>query len=161
MYAKIQNNTPVEWPVRDFQIRSAMTNVSLPAKLTAEAVAPFGFEPYTEATKPEFNALTQKAEERTPAKQGSTWVQKWEVVELYSEAEREQVLAQAEADKLEAEKANVRAERNAKLSASDWTQGKDIPDNISSAWATYRQALRDITAQAGFPWDIQWPTQPE
>jgi hypothetical protein len=55
----------------------------------------------------------------------------------------------------------VRAARNEKLAATDWTQGKDIPDNVSSAWATYRQALRDITVQAGFPWGVQWPTQPE
>ena len=55
----------------------------------------------------------------------------------------------------------VRAERNSKLKDSDWTQGKDIPDNVSSPWATYRQALRDITAQSEFPWGVQWPTQPE
>jgi hypothetical protein len=55
----------------------------------------------------------------------------------------------------------VRAERNTKLAATDWTQGKDIPDNVSSKWAAYRQALREITAQAGFPWGVQWPTQPE
>jgi hypothetical protein len=29
------------------------------------------------------------------------------------------------------------------------------------AWATYRQALRDVPSQAGFPWEVQWPTQPE
>jgi len=56
---------------------------------------------------------------------------------------------------------SVRADRNTKLAATDWTQGKDIPDNVSSKWASYRQALRDITAQAGFPWGVQWPTQPE
>jgi hypothetical protein len=55
----------------------------------------------------------------------------------------------------------VRAARNEKLAASDWTQGKDIPDNVSSAWATYRQALRDVPSQTGFPWSVQWPTQPE
>lgn len=54
----------------------------------------------------------------------------------------------------------VRSERNTKLAATDWTQGKDIPDNVSSQWAAYRQALRDITAQEGFPWDIEWPEQP-
>jgi len=56
---------------------------------------------------------------------------------------------------------NIRASRTEKLKDTDWTQGKDIPDNVSSAWATYRQALRDITAQAEFPWGVQWPTQPE
>jgi hypothetical protein len=55
----------------------------------------------------------------------------------------------------------VRADRNSKLAATDWTQGKDIPDNVSSTWAAYRQALRDVPAQAGFPWEVTWPTQPE
>lgn len=54
----------------------------------------------------------------------------------------------------------VRSERNAKLTASDWTQVADAPVD-KAAWATYRQALRDVTAQEGFPWTITWPTQPE
>jgi hypothetical protein len=56
---------------------------------------------------------------------------------------------------------SVRAARIEKLKDSDWTQGKDIPDNVSSTWAAYRQALRDVPAQAGFPWEVTWPTQPE
>lgn len=56
---------------------------------------------------------------------------------------------------------SVRAARNQKLAECDWTQGKDIADNVSGAWATYRQALRDVPQQPGFPWDVQWPTQPE
>lgn len=55
----------------------------------------------------------------------------------------------------------ARAERNRRLSETDWTQGKDIPDEISSVWATYRQDLRDVPAQSGFPWDINWPNKPE
>lgn len=54
----------------------------------------------------------------------------------------------------------VRAKRNLLLSESDWTQGKDIPDSISSKWTTYRQALRDITSQEGFPNNVQWPQMP-
>lgn len=61
----------------------------------------------------------------------------------------------------EAKAAEVRAERNAKLSATDWTQGKDIPDSVSTPWAAYRQALRDVPDQPGFPWSVVWPTQPE
>jgi len=56
--------------------------------------------------------------------------------------------------------AEVRTERNSKLAATDWTQVADAPVD-QAAWATYRQALRDITAQADFPWTITWPTQPE
>lgn len=58
------------------------------------------------------------------------------------------------------EAANVRAQRNEKIAQTDWTQGKDIPENISSKWAAYRQALRDVPAQAGFPWTVQWPNDP-
>lgn len=53
----------------------------------------------------------------------------------------------------------VRAARNEKLTASDWTQVADAPVD-KAVWATYRQALRDITTQSGFPWDITWPDAP-
>jgi hypothetical protein len=55
----------------------------------------------------------------------------------------------------------VRMSRAQLLKGSDWTQGKDIPNNISSAWAPYRQALRDITTQEGFPLAVIWPTAPQ
>jgi hypothetical protein len=53
----------------------------------------------------------------------------------------------------------VREQRNQKLKDSDWTQVLDAPVD-QAAWATYRQALRDISAQPGFPWDVQWPEMP-
>lgn len=52
----------------------------------------------------------------------------------------------------------VRAERNAKLAACDWTQLPDAPVD-HAAWATYRQALRDVTNQSD-PFNIQWPVAP-
>jgi hypothetical protein len=56
--------------------------------------------------------------------------------------------------------AEVRSERNRLLSESDWTQGKDIPDATSTAWAPYRQQLRDLTTQPGFPHVVVWPNTP-
>jgi hypothetical protein len=53
----------------------------------------------------------------------------------------------------------ARAQRNALLSASDWTQVADAPVD-QAAWAIYRQALRDITVQSGFPETINWPVAP-
>ncbi len=53
----------------------------------------------------------------------------------------------------------VRAERNTKLAATDWTQITDATAD-KAAWAIYRQALRDVTTQAGFPWTITWPDAP-
>tara|TARA_R110002074_G_C12374535_1_gene651825 strand:- start:41 stop:307 length:267 start_codon:yes stop_codon:yes gene_type:complete len=55
--------------------------------------------------------------------------------------------------------AEVRTERDAKLAATDWTQVADAPVD-QAAWATYRQELRDIPAQAGFPNAVEWPTSP-
>lgn len=56
--------------------------------------------------------------------------------------------------------AEARNKRNALLTESDWTQVADAPVD-QTAWATYRQALRDITVQAGFPNDVVWPSEPE
>jgi hypothetical protein len=55
-----------------------------------------------------------------------------------------------------------RRQRNSMLRTSDWTQLADSPidETQRAAWAVYRQALRDITAQAGFPEHINWPTPP-
>ena len=53
----------------------------------------------------------------------------------------------------------IRNQRNTKLSESDWTQVADAPVD-KTAWATYRQALRDVTKQTGFPWTIDWPVNP-
>jgi hypothetical protein len=54
---------------------------------------------------------------------------------------------------------SVRQTRGEKLKDSDWTQVADASVD-QAAWAAYRQALRDITSQAGFPWTIDWPEQP-
>ena len=54
--------------------------------------------------------------------------------------------------------AKIRKERDAKLTKSDWTQVADAPVD-QAAWATYRQALRHIPAQVGFPNEITWPTE--
>lgn len=54
----------------------------------------------------------------------------------------------------------VRSDRNERLVNTDWTQVADAPVD-KAAWATYRQALRDVTAQEGFPWNVTWPVQPE
>jgi hypothetical protein len=55
--------------------------------------------------------------------------------------------------------ANIRAERNRLLADSDWTQLADAPVD-KAAWSAYRQALRDITSQSGFPLSIEWPAVP-
>jgi len=55
--------------------------------------------------------------------------------------------------------AQVRTERNSLLAASDWTQVADAPVD-QAAWAAYRQALREVPEQTGFPENVIWPTKP-
>lgn len=56
--------------------------------------------------------------------------------------------------------AAVRNERNRLLSESDWTQVADAPVD-QAAWAIYRQDLRDIPKQKGFPMKVFWPVKPQ
>lgn len=57
---------------------------------------------------------------------------------------------------------SVRIERNNRLSETDWVVIKALETNspLSTEWISYRQALRDITQQSGFPWNIVWPSKP-
>ena len=55
--------------------------------------------------------------------------------------------------------ASIRAQRDALLAASDYTQVADAPGN-TSAWATYRQSLRDVPSQSDVD-NITWPTEPD
>lgn len=61
---------------------------------------------------------------------------------------------------LEQKADEVREERNRLLDASDWTQASDAPVD-QQAWADYRQSLRDVPQQSGFPEDVTWPVEPE
>jgi hypothetical protein len=56
----------------------------------------------------------------------------------------------------------VRSTRDGLLLASDWTDLPHAPlsDGQKAAWQTYRQALRDVTEQEGFPADVVWPEKP-
>ena len=65
-----------------------------------------------------------------------------------------------ESERHEAFASMVRADRSNLLKGTDWTQNSDVPEATRTLWAPYRQALRDITSQAGFPYDISWPTSP-
>ena len=53
-----------------------------------------------------------------------------------------------------------RAERDFHLKESDWTQNRDVTLSNDADWKTYRQALRDVPTQSGFPDSVTWPTKP-
>lgn len=63
-------------------------------------------------------------------------------------------------DPLLVKEIEVRTERDILLARCDWTQVPDAPVD-QAAWASYRQQLRDIPQQSGFPNNVIWPTKPE
>lgn len=73
---------------------------------------------------------------------------------------REEMDAEAEAQKESVHLGELRRRRNALLSQSDWTQLPDAPAS-ASAWASYRQELRDLPETTDDPANPTWPTPPE
>ena len=132
------------------EFRALHPNTSMPKPLTEAIINSFGGDvvfngPQAQPTR--YQVAFRDGVEQIDGK----WYSKFSVSDMDAEGIAATDSAQAAA---------VRADRNAKLSASDWTQVADAPVD-KAAWATYRQALRDISGQAGFPWTITWPTQPE
>lgn len=109
-------------------------------------------EPTTEA---EFNEMFRKVtgsddngsaiESSNPSDFGTTWA---------AVSAKKTELVNAEPMRL------LREERNRRLAETDWMAGSDV--TMSSAWTTYRQALRDVPAQDGVTGlnDVTWPTKP-
>ena len=89
--------------------------------------------------------------ERTAALQSTEWVEQW----FTTPATSEEI-----AQRISNEEELVRSQRNRLLLATDWTQTNDSPAN-EAAWAAYRQDLREVTKQPGFPFDISWPVAPD
>ena len=81
-------------------------------------------------------------------------------IEQYAEAAPVPSVPEPTAEQQEMQ---VRAQRNLLLTQCDWTQLPDAPltTEQKQEWAEYRQALRDVPEQAGFPENVAWPLVPE
>lgn len=150
MYAKIENNVVVQFPYTAEDIYKDNAGATI-SNLSDDVLAYLGVVRVV-VTSAEYDPVTQIAEQNgcvyNPDRQ--RWETAWSVRLKTSEE-----LAQ----EYETKAAQVRQERNAKLVASDWTQVLDAQVD-RTAWAVYRQALRDITDQEGFPFNVVWPQEP-
>jgi hypothetical protein len=144
------NTETLEYPIQEGAIRALFSNTSFPFPF----IAPEPYALVQEVQLPEFNRLRERIVTLTPEIIDGVWHRRYEVLPLAPE-----IVSENEAQALQQQGAQVRANRNQLLQQSDWTQVIDAKVN-QIAWATYRQALRDITSQPGFPWEIIWPTQP-
>lgn len=120
-----------------------------------EWLAASGYYGMVLTSRPEFDRRTQSVStpdftEWDVDAAAGTVTQKWVVADLNAEQQQEVT---------EQEAAAVRTRRLQLLLLSDYTQGLDFSGD-REAWAAYRQQLRDVTTQEGFPWDVQWPAEP-
>lgn len=133
------------YPYSISQLHRDNPQISFPkGKLSDELLASFGVFPVNGET-PEVSP-GYFVEENVPTFDGTVWIRQ------FTTRRCNQVETDAQAEQ-------VRQKRNQKLTESDWTQVADAPVD-KAAWATYRQALRDITSQSGFPWSVVWPIEP-
>ena len=150
MYAKITNGVVEKYPYSIGELRKDNKNVSFPAKPSNETLAEWGVYPVVSTAEPSYDIATQRVVWGTPALVNGQWTHTWETIAL--SAEEQQSVRQAKEN-------DVRYERNRLLAETDWRFRSDM--NPSQAWIDYCQALRDIPSQAGFPWNVQWPSKPE
>jgi hypothetical protein len=142
MYVKIVSGAPQ--PYSFAQLRKDNPNISFPREVSDEWLAGYGVYPYTRPAPSEYNDLAWRLIDDDFVEVNGAWMLPYKL----------------EALPLEQAERNVRFRRNDLLADTDWTQVLDAPVD-QAAWATYRQALRDIPQQAGFPADITWPAKPE
>lgn len=131
------------------EFRASYSNTSFPSVLSAELLDGMDADVVFEGQQPSptrYQIAYRDGVEQINGK----WYTKWAVADMDGAAKATLDAQQA---------ASVRSTRNVMLKDSDWTQVADAPVQ-QQAWQTYRQALRDITAQSGFPWDITWPVAP-
>lgn len=144
-YAKVENGAVAEYPVYAGDIIRRFPDTSFPIPFEA----PDGYEEVLQEPPPSVNHLSN-LREGTPEFVDGILVQSW-IVEPATPEEIQ--------DRTERKSAEVREQRNSLLLESDWTQLPDSGIN-KEPWIEYRQALRDVTVQPGFPWEIGWPEKP-
>jgi len=131
------------------EFRSAHPNTSFPQQLTVELLDGFDADPVLNGAQPSAGRYQTVARDGVEEVNGK-WFTKFVLVDMDAEA-----IAAVDAQQA----TSVRNSRDEKLKSTDWTQVDDAPVD-KATWATYRQVLRDIPAQAGFPWDVNWPVEP-
>ena len=146
--------------------RAYYKNTSLPRTWTTETLSGLNLEAVLEAPKPSTETYETTARNGVEQDSLGNWVTAWIVRDMFADttdadgvittkAEHE-VAYQATLDETAA--TAVRSKRTELLADTDWTQLADAPADVET-WATYRQALRDITDHASFPYlsDDDWP----
>ena len=150
------------------QIRSMHPNVSLPKVWNANVNETLGIDPVLASPKPDpsgdYKVVVRNGVEQDA---NGNWIWAWtenDMFQEYTDDDDNVVTVQDQIDaKVAADNAALasteRATRDDLLKATDHYGLSDVP--MTDAMTAYRQALRDVPQQAGFPQTITWPTKPE
>jgi hypothetical protein len=144
------------------EFRSLFPNTGFPAQLTEAIINEFGGDVVFEGPQASGGTVYQYSQAAGVEQIGGKWYTKYILGPVFADTEEATAAEQEAAYKAakDAEQAkSVRQSRGEKLKDSDWTQIADSTAD-KTAWAAYRQALRDVTGQEGFPWTIEWPVAP-
>lgn len=150
MYILANGENILKFPYTLLELYQDNPNISFLKNMSAEALEEWGVFEVEEQTPPTINEATESLEQGTPVLVDGKWKQTWVVTETSVE----------EIDKrLTTQMALIRSQRNDLLDATDYTQMPDYPgsDEERNFWISFRQALRDIPSQPGFPWQVEWP----
>ena len=146
MFVKVTNGQTSKYPYTLGELRRENPNISFSKVIPEGTLAEYGVYKVEPRTAPKFDNKTHSMLETVENLNG-VWTQRWVQKKLPTDRAS----------------ANVRRHRDQLLAETDWIVIKSYErgENISAEWVLYRQDLRDITAQAGFPYNVIWPTKPE
>ena len=145
------------------EVRRMHSNTSLPRVWDADTCAFLGIDPVLAAPKPEPSAAYKQVGRNGAVQDANNnWVEAYTETDMFADTTEDGVTTtKAEHEtayqaRLDADAAaGVRTTRDAKLAETDWTASTDV--TMTAEMTAYRQALRDVPAQAGFPNTIDWP----
>ena len=146
------------------EFRALHPNTSMPQQLSEELLNDFGADVVFEGAQATGGTVYQYSQAQGVEQIDGKWYTKYVLGPIFTDGEttaaQQQAAYQAAKDADQAK--SVRATRDSKLAESDWRviKAAETSTTLDSAWATYRQALRDVTSQSGFPWTITWPDAP-
>jgi hypothetical protein len=148
------------------EFRSLHPNTSMPQQLSEELLNDFGADVVFEGPQATGGTVYQYSQAQGVEQIDGKWYTKYVLGPNFIDTVEDAVTTTAlqhetayKAQKDAEQAKSVRATRDAKLAECDWTQVADAPVD-KTVWATYRQALRDVTAQEGFPWTVTYPDKP-
>ena len=154
----------------DSQFRAEHPNTSFPRVLTIEILDSFGYDPVLEGPQAVTTPPYQYSQRDGVVEVNGQWFTHYIAGPIFHDYVDEDGNTVTAAEQWEAycfakdaEQANrVREDRNKRLADCDWTQLPDAPLDADAklAWQLYRETLRMVPEQAGFPWNVEWPPVP-